>query len=129
MIIKGHLVRSDNQLRPFVLTRSAFAGSQRYAAIWTGDNAADWGHLEVKINLIFIWVWRYYYKVLYIMIFTLILLYQKSRRIELLLFLVLCAYVFVLLCSWNVLCWSWCWRILWQPWWWTNGQVKALATL
>ena len=49
-IIKGHLVRSDNQLRPFVLTRSAFAGSQRYAAIWTGDNAADWGHLEVKIT-------------------------------------------------------------------------------
>ena len=25
----GHLKRSDNQLRPFILTRSAFAGTQR----------------------------------------------------------------------------------------------------
>jgi len=48
---QGHLVRSDNQLRPFVLTRSAFAGSQRYAAIWTGDNAADWGHLESSVPM------------------------------------------------------------------------------
>ena len=23
-----------------------YAGSQRYGAIWTGDNAAQWGHLE-----------------------------------------------------------------------------------
>ena len=26
--------------RPFVLSRSFFAGSQRWGAIWTGDNAA-----------------------------------------------------------------------------------------
>lgn len=31
--------------RPFVLTRSYFAGSQRTAAMWTGDNQADWQHL------------------------------------------------------------------------------------
>ena len=31
--------------RPFVLTRAAFAGTQRYAATWTGDNSADWQHL------------------------------------------------------------------------------------
>lgn len=31
--------------RPFVLTRSYFAGSQRTAAMWTGDNQADWTHL------------------------------------------------------------------------------------
>lgn len=48
---QGHLVRSDNQLRPFVLTRSAFAGSQRYAAIWTGDNAANWEHLESSVPM------------------------------------------------------------------------------
>jgi len=48
---KGHLLRSDNTLRPFILTRSAFAGSQRYAAIWTGDNTADWGHLEASVPM------------------------------------------------------------------------------
>ena len=34
-------------IRPFVLSRSFFAGSQRYGAVWTGDNAAEWSHLEV----------------------------------------------------------------------------------
>ncbi|TLD13836.1 uncharacterized protein PgNI_02799 [Pyricularia grisea] len=31
--------------RPFVLTRSFFAGSQRLGAMWTGDNQASWEHL------------------------------------------------------------------------------------
>lgn len=39
------LVKRDNA-RPFVLTRSFFAGSQRYSAVWTGDNMAKWDHLE-----------------------------------------------------------------------------------
>lgn len=34
------------QQRPFVLTRAFFAGSQRTAAMWTGDNEAKWDHLE-----------------------------------------------------------------------------------
>ena len=29
----GHLKRANNQLRPFILTRSAFAGTQRYIYI------------------------------------------------------------------------------------------------
>ncbi|KAK9487295.1 glycosyl hydrolases family 31-domain-containing protein [Lipomyces starkeyi] len=33
--------------RPFVLTRSFFAGSQRLGAVWTGDNAATWDYLRI----------------------------------------------------------------------------------
>ena len=38
--------------RPFVLTRSFFAGSQRLGAMWTGDNAAEWSHLQASIPMI-----------------------------------------------------------------------------
>lgn len=33
--------------RPFLLTRANFSGGQRYAALWTGDNIADWDHLRL----------------------------------------------------------------------------------
>ncbi|KAL7269929.1 glucosidase II [Rhizina undulata] len=36
----------ENEKRPFVLTRSFFAGSQRSSAMWTGDNLAEWSHLQ-----------------------------------------------------------------------------------
>lgn len=36
-------------VRPFVLTRAAYSGVQRYAASWTGDNTADRAHLAVTI--------------------------------------------------------------------------------
>ena len=34
--------------RPFVLTRAAYAGAQRFAATWTGDNLATWNHLSMS---------------------------------------------------------------------------------
>lgn len=36
--------------RPFVLTRATYAGGQRYAAVWTGDNAATWQHLRISVR-------------------------------------------------------------------------------
>lgn len=33
--------------RPFVITRSAYSGAQRYGSSWTGDNVATWEHLWV----------------------------------------------------------------------------------
>lgn len=38
--------------RPFVLSRAFFAGSQRYGAIWTGDNRASWDHLEISTPML-----------------------------------------------------------------------------
>lgn len=49
---KGILMRnSDQNERPFILTRSFFAGSQKYAFTWTGDNNADWDHLRNSISM------------------------------------------------------------------------------
>ncbi|MDZ7309578.1 MAG: DUF4968 domain-containing protein, partial [candidate division KSB1 bacterium] len=39
------------QERPFILTRAGFAGTQRYAASWTGDNVATFEHLEIGIRI------------------------------------------------------------------------------
>ena len=33
--------------RPFVITRSAYAGVQKWSSVWTGDNAASWEHLWI----------------------------------------------------------------------------------
>ncbi|MFH4969292.1 glycoside hydrolase family 31 protein [Gaetbulibacter sp. M240] len=33
--------------RPFVITRAAYSGTQRYTSSWTGDNVATWEHLSI----------------------------------------------------------------------------------
>ncbi len=33
--------------RPFVITRAAYSGTQRYTSTWTGDNVATWEHLSI----------------------------------------------------------------------------------
>ncbi|KZF20312.1 glycoside hydrolase family 31 protein [Xylona heveae TC161] len=38
--------------RPFVLTRSFYAGTQRLGAMWTGDNQANWDHLAAAFPMI-----------------------------------------------------------------------------
>ncbi|XP_071657657.1 neutral alpha-glucosidase AB isoform X1 [Patagioenas fasciata] len=48
---EGQIRRSGGRQRPFVLSRAFFAGSQRYGAVWTGDNAAEWGHLRISIPM------------------------------------------------------------------------------
>jgi alpha-glucosidase len=38
--------------RPFVLTRATYAGGQRYAATWTGDDSSTWNHLRLTAPML-----------------------------------------------------------------------------
>jgi alpha-glucosidase len=38
--------------RAVVMTRASYAGGQRYAVTWTGDNSATWDHLKLSIQQI-----------------------------------------------------------------------------
>jgi alpha-glucosidase len=46
------LKRLDPDTRPFVLTRATYAGGQRYAATWTGDNSSSWSHLRLATTML-----------------------------------------------------------------------------
>lgn len=46
------LLRLRPDMRPFVLTRATFAGGQRYAAVWPGDNVSEWSHLRGSIPML-----------------------------------------------------------------------------
>ena len=40
------LLKLQPNSRPFVMTRASYAGGQRFAATWSGDNSATWNHLR-----------------------------------------------------------------------------------
>ncbi|MNW47970.1 Alpha-xylosidase [compost metagenome] len=44
----GKLLQGE---RPFVLSRAGYAGIQRYAAVWTGDNRSYWDHMRLSISM------------------------------------------------------------------------------
>ncbi|MGI4805048.1 MAG: glycoside hydrolase family 31 protein [Janthinobacterium lividum] len=44
--------RKTMNKRPFVLTRSGYAGLQRYTAIWTGDNRSEDDHMIAGVRLL-----------------------------------------------------------------------------
>lgn len=44
----GVLALRPNE-RPYVMTRASYAGGQRYAVTWTGDNSSTWNHLRMTI--------------------------------------------------------------------------------
>ncbi len=44
------LRRLRPERRPFVITRAAYAGTQRYATGWTGDNSSTWDHLRLALQ-------------------------------------------------------------------------------
>ncbi|XP_047340438.1 probable glucan 1,3-alpha-glucosidase [Impatiens glandulifera] len=49
---EGLVKRGENKDRSFVLSRAFFPGSQRYGAVWTGDNTAEWEHLRVSVPMV-----------------------------------------------------------------------------
>lgn len=46
------LLKLKPDQRPFVLTRASYAGGQRYAATWTGDNSSTWNHLRMTTPML-----------------------------------------------------------------------------
>lgn len=46
------ILQANPTKRPFVLTRAAYIGYQRYAATWTGDNVSSWTDLGNAIPMV-----------------------------------------------------------------------------
>jgi alpha-glucosidase len=49
---KEGLLKERPNTRPFILSRAAFAGIQRYAAVWTGDNRSIYEHLLMMMPML-----------------------------------------------------------------------------
>ena len=48
---EGSLANAPDE-RPFVVTRAGWAGIQRHAAVWTGDNSSHWDHLRDSMQML-----------------------------------------------------------------------------
>ncbi len=46
------IMAANPHKRPFVLSRAGYVGLQRFGATWTGDNTADWYHLDVSVPMV-----------------------------------------------------------------------------
>ncbi|XP_067938463.1 neutral alpha-glucosidase AB-like isoform X3 [Watersipora subatra] len=49
---EGQILRSGGKHRPFVLSRAFYAGSQRFGAVWTGDNMGEWSFLKISVAMV-----------------------------------------------------------------------------
>lgn len=49
---KEGILAANPEKRPFVLSRANFLGGHRYGATWTGDNTANWPHLEWSVSMV-----------------------------------------------------------------------------
>jgi len=49
---EGLLQRTGGKERPFILTRSFYAGTQKYSAMWSGDCRSDWKHFNLGIPIL-----------------------------------------------------------------------------
>jgi alpha-glucosidase len=43
------LLKLRPEQRPFIITRAGYAGVQRHALVWTGDNSSTWEHLALSL--------------------------------------------------------------------------------
>lgn len=58
--VYGHLmarasfegIKEYTNKRPFVITRAAYAGTQKYSTVWTGDNQSFWEHLRMSLPML-----------------------------------------------------------------------------
>ena len=46
------LLKLNQDLRPFVMTRATYPGGQKYAVTWTGDNTSSWNHLRLSTPML-----------------------------------------------------------------------------
>jgi alpha-glucosidase len=49
--VRDALLEAQPGLRPFIVSRSGFAGIQRYGANWSGDTDSTWDSLRVQVQI------------------------------------------------------------------------------
>jgi alpha-glucosidase len=52
MATEDGMLRAHPNERPLIITRATYAGGQRYAAEWSGDNWGTWDHLRLSIPML-----------------------------------------------------------------------------